>query len=281
MLKKTTVAISEVNRSHYSTNGRVLNNDQVVVEEPLQICLVWHQDDQELEEILTITMRTPGDDFNLATGLLQAEGIIRSATDIDSFELEKNQLQITLKSGLLPDLDTLNRRQISQSSCGICGKTSLLAIEINHPPAMPEVAHFLNPLMVQHLPQTLRQHQPLFEQCGGIHGAALFNKSGQLIHCAEDVGRHNALDKLLGHQLNQQKTPDGTEMILLSGRASFELVQKTVMAGYAVLMAVGAPSSLAIKAAQRFNLTLIGFVNNESMNVYTGEWRIKKAHHGE
>ncbi len=281
MLKKTTVAISEVNRSHYSTNGRVLNNDQVVVEEPLQICLVWHQDDQELEEILTITMRTPGDDFNLATGLLQAEGIIRSATDIDSFELEKNQLQITLKSGLLPDLDTLNRRQISQSSCGICGKTSLLAIEINDPPAMPEVAHFLNPLMVQHLPQTLRQHQPLFEQCGGIHGAALFNKSGQLIHCAEDVGRHNALDKLLGHQLNQQKTPDGTEMILLSGRASFELVQKTVMAGYAVLMAVGAPSSLAIKAAQRFNLTLIGFVNNESMNVYTGEWRIKKAHHGE
>ncbi len=276
MLKKTNSAISEVNRSHYSTNGRVLDNDQVVVEEPLQICLIWQQNGQFTEEVFTITMRTPGDDFNLAMGLLQAEGIIRTAEDIASFELNNNQLQVTLSSGIFPVLDTLHRRQISQSSCGICGKTSLAAIEINHPPILPEVHHFLDPVIINNLPLTLRQHQPLFEQCGGIHGAGLFNQQGNLLHCAEDVGRHNALDKLCGHQLNQNQPISGTEIILLSGRASFELVQKTVMAGYAVLIAVGAPSSLAIKAAQRFNLTLIGFVNNGSMNVYTGEWRIKK-----
>ena len=276
MLKKLSPAISEVNRSHYSNNGRVLNNDQVVVEEPLQICLIWHQNDQVIEEILTITMRTPGDDFNLATGLLQAEGIIKIAADIDSFELQNNQLQVSLSTGILPNLDTLNRRQISQSSCGICGKTSLSAIEINDPPELAEVANFLDPTIINGLPDSLRQHQPLFEQCGGIHGAGLFNLQGDLLHCAEDVGRHNALDKLIGHQLNHNQIPNGTEIILLSGRASFELVQKTVMAGYAVLVAVGAPSSLAIKAAQRFNLTLIGFVNNASLNVYTGEWRIKK-----
>lgn len=277
MLKKTSSAISEVNRSHYSRNGRVLNNDQVVVEEPLQICLIWHQNGAVIEEVFTITMRTPGDDFNLATGLLQAEGIIKSAQDIESYEQRHNQLHLSLTPGVIPMLDVLNRRQISQSSCGICGKTSLSAIEINNPPAIAEVANFLDPAIVNSLPYSLRQHQPLFERCGGIHGAGLFNQQGELLHCAEDVGRHNALDKLIGHQLNQNQTPNGTEIILLSGRVSFELVQKAVMAGYAVLVAVGAPSSLAVKAAQRFNLTLIGFVNNESMNVYTGEWRIKSS----
>ncbi len=276
MLKKPAPAMTEVNRSRYTSEGRVLNNDWVVVEEPLQIRLVWQHLGQFFDEIITITMRTPGDDANLATGLLQAEGIITKAADISLIKQQDNQLSITLAKGIIPDLDILNRRQISQSSCGICGKTSLAAIEINAPPAMPEVANFLPPELIRKLPEKLNQRQKLFHQCGGIHAAGLFNVKGNLQHCAEDVGRHNALDKLLGHQLIKKQPIDGTEMILLSGRASFELVQKTVMAGYAVLIAVGAPSSLAIKAAQRFNLTLIGFVNRLSMNVYTGEWRLKK-----
>jgi len=261
--------------SKYAAEKRVLKEDQVVVEEPLQIILCGETEKKSFESILTITMRTPGNDQQLAIGLLLSEGIISSKKDIQSFEAVENQLSVYLSPGISPELDKINRFQISQSSCGICGKTSLAALEILNPPQIPEMDHFLQPEIIKNLPQSLKPHQKLFHQCGGIHASALFDKTGKFIHCCEDIGRHNALDKLLGHLCTQNHAKNGTDIIVLSGRASFELVQKCIMGGYAVIVAVGAPSSLAIQAAQRFNITLCGFVSEQAFNVYTGEWRLK------
>lgn len=263
-----------VNRNHYLNGKKVSKTDQVAVEEPLQISLVWYEQDSLIEKVFTITMRTPGDDDDLVMGLLNAEGIICKAQDIDEMTFDGNECQVSLNRGNIPDLDKINRNQISQTACGLCGKTSLAALEILNPPDVPVHENFLSNSTITKLPQALKQHQVLFHQCGGIHAAGLFNQNGELLHLSEDIGRHNALDKLIGHQILTGSIPNGTEIIALSGRASFELVQKCIMGGYAVIIAVGAPSSLAIKAAIQFDITLIGFANQHSFNVYSGEWRL-------
>jgi len=223
--------------------------------------------------VFTITMRTPGDDIDLAIGLLFSEGQIQTSNDIASFEFEQpNQLVLSYNPDCQPDLTAHQRQLVSHSSCGLCGKTSLQALELKQHHQPDTTANWLDAQKIGQLPDKLRQNQTLFEQTGGVHGAALFDNNYQLLVQKEDVGRHNAVDKIIGHQL-QAKNNQGC-ILLLSGRVSFELVQKAVMAGYAVLIAVGAPSSLAIDAAKRFDITLIGFTKANSFNVYHGHWRI-------
>lgn len=273
-------ALVQVSRSLISADNRVLEDDWVVVEEPLQIRILWSDSGQDQNEILTITMRTPGQDEQLAAGLLISEGIIKSSEEIyrcyhetEADELLSNQISLELNPQQAIKLGSLNRRLVSHSSCGICGKTSLQELELKQPPVSIANKKFLDREIIFQLPAGLLKQQQYFHNSGGVHAAGLFSQQGELLNYAEDVGRHNALDKIIGSQLLSSKPANPNEILLTSGRASFELVQKTLMAGYSVLVAVGAPSSLAISAAKRFDLTLIGFVSETRCNVYTGEWR--------
>ena len=263
--------------------------DTVSVEEPLEISLLWEDaSGREREQVFTVTMRTPGDDSALALGLLHSEGLIRRPQDVvhvrhrgrNSTSAE-NQLEVALAPGIDPDLDTYRRHLATQSSCGVCGKTSLQAIELKEPPPVNASAGWLDPAIVAGLCDTLRAGQRQFRASGGVHAAGLFCAGGELLALSEDVGRHNALDKLVGGDLyldrTRAPTDRGHRVLVLSGRISFELVQKAIMAGLPVIVAVGAPSSLAITLARRFDLTLIGFVSGRGFNVYSAEQRLKRT----
>ncbi len=256
--------------------------DHVAVEEPLQIQLSWcDSSGNTRKEILAITMRTPGSDEALIYGLLYAEGIIRSKSDILSIDTENengqslpNQRCVKLAEHIQLDWQYLSRHLAVNSACGLCGKTSLQALELKNPPTLDRLDQFLSHHVLLSLGHQLSQAQSHFASTGGSHASALFTSGGELTNIMEDVGRHNALDKLVGQQLMNEKLSLKNRILVVSGRASYELVQKAVMAGFPVLAAIGAPSSLAIQAAQRFGLTLIGFLRQESFNIYHGDWRI-------
>jgi FdhD protein len=255
--------------------------DAVCVEEPLAISINYQAAGKEYFQVLAISMRTPGDEFELATGLLLSEGIINAAEQIKSMAFDQEQSPANRGNALIIELkkpiDATNKqyeRQLtSYSACGICGKTSLQQIELLNPPLIDDLPEALKPNVIEQVRLELGKQQHLFKQTGGSHAAALFDLDGQLLAIKEDVGRHNALDKLIGHCLLNEIAMSEA-MIVVSGRASFELVQKTIMAGVPILMAVGAPSSLAISSAERFNLTLIGFLREQRYNVYQGLHRI-------
>ncbi len=262
--------------------------DDVISEEPLQISLAWF-DETEQVQVFTITMRTPGDDIALTLGLLLSEGQISESAQIQRIAYEENengplpnQLLVTYQPEFKPQIADFQRQLITQSSCGICGKTSLKSLELKTPKALNKTANWLDGEQLGLLPSRLLEQQSLFAQTGGVHAAALFDEHYQLLGLKEDVGRHNALDKVIGEQLQQDNTHSNgqslKQILLVSGRVSFELVQKALVAGYPVLVAVGAPSSLAIQAAKRFDLTLIGFTKPSSFNVYHGQWRLKSDH---
>ena len=253
--------------------------DALAVEEPLEIRVV----STHMKPVsVSVTMRTPGHDDELALGFLWSEGVIANFDQIESVRAvgppqgesrAQNIVQVNLKNAV--DFARLNRNFYTTSSCGVCGKASLNAvaqlletIEYSQDDAKVSAA------TIHALPQTLRASQNAFEQTGGLHAAALFDASGNLIAAREDVGRHNALDKLLGSQLLQNDLPLHDKIVLVSGRASFELVQKTLMAGAPIIAAVGAPSSLAVDLAKRFGLTLLGFVRDGRFNIYSGFERI-------
>jgi len=280
----------QINKNTYQLkNGvicRQLQTDVVVVEQPLQIHLKFNAlpnaPDASAGGIenpitLTLTMRTPGEDKALAVGLLKAEGLIDSISDIVEIEThpEANGITLTLKHKAQGFEKKIERHFMSNSSCGICGKTSIKALELNHPPQLPAVTKQLELAILLSLPKRLKQRQKLFQKTGGIHAAGIFSLAGECLHLSEDVGRHNALDKVIGEALLLQQSSED-KLIVLSGRASFELLQKAVMAGYAVVLSVGAPSSLAISVAQRFDITLMGFITDNSCNVYSGDWRIQR-----
>lgn len=293
-------SVTRVQRIGYNNNQSKAELDDVISEEPLQISLAWYDPQAtEQSQVFTITMRTPGDDIELTLGLLLSEGQITDMAQIeeihydgdDGYENDNkydneydsplpNQLTVQLRRGIIPDLTDFQRQLVSQSSCGICGKTSLKSLELKAPKPLDRTAAWLNINQLKAMPERLQAQQSLFAQTGGVHGAALFNQHYELLSLKEDIGRHNAVDKVIGDQL--QRYPDETgqqQILLVSGRVSFELVQKAVVAGYAVLIAVGAPSSLAISAARRFDLTLIGFTKPDSFNVYHGQWRIETNEH--
>lgn len=256
--------------------------DTLVAEEPLEIRLNGKP--------LAITMRTPGDDFALAAGFLVSEGVLGERSDLQNIVYcagatvdgsnTYNVVDVKTAPGVaVPDI-TLERNVYTTSSCGLCGKASLdavrttarWAIDDTHGGAVPPVR--LDPELLARLPDRLRAAQRVFDRTGGLHAAALFSEDGELLDVREDVGRHNAVDKLVGRALQSGSLPLSRTVLLVSGRASFELAQKAVMAGIPVLAAVSAPSSLAVDLAAETGLTLVGFLRGASMNVYAGEHRI-------
>lgn len=251
--------------------------DTLVAEEPLEIRLNGRP--------LAITMRTPGDDFALAAGFLVSEGVLAGAADVrnivycagakDDGTNTYNVVDVQLAPGVeVPDI-TLERNVYTTSSCGLCGKASLDAVRTTARFAIADAPPLrLTPALLSELPERLRAAQKVFDRTGGLHAAALFSEDGELLDVREDVGRHNAVDKLIGRALTEGLLPLSRAVLLVSGRASFELAQKAVMAGIPVLAAVSAPSSLAVELAAETGLTLVGFLRGPDMNVYAGEHRI-------
>ena len=260
------------------------DTDVLAIEAPLEISLEHGPTGHRLTQTLAVTMRTPGHDAELAAGFLLSEGIITGPADILSLTHHAdprrprergNVLHAALAPGLVLELDRLERHFYTTSSCGVCGKTSIDAVKATSCPAPPPAeAPRVPASLIHQLPQRQRAAQQVFEQTGGLHATALFSATGELLSLREDVGRHNAFDKVVGAALLASQLPLGQHIVLLSGRASFELVQKAALAGIAILAAVGAPSSLAVEAAEEFGLTLLGFVRNERFNIYTHAQRI-------
>jgi FdhD protein len=251
--------------------------DQVAVEEPLEIRIRYWFKDAQLSESLVITMRTPGHDRELAAGFLLSEGIIRDCNQLVDLRplggSDSNEVSAELSKDVDVESWRMARHGFVSSSCGVCGKRSREAIVQSLPRIPPEGAHF-SASVIERLSDQLNSHQQGFSQTGGLHAAALFASDGTLEAVFEDIGRHNALDKLIGHCVLRGQVPLRHHLLFMSSRSSFELVQKSVAAGAPVLATVGGSSSLAIEIARDQGLTLIGFVRGSRFNVYSGEWRI-------
>jgi FdhD protein len=246
--------------------------DALAAEEPLEIRLVHGPLQQREQRSITVTMRTPGDDTELAAGFLFTEGIISAVTDITHITYADNIATVTLHENTIPVLQSAQRNFFANSGCGVCGKTELNTIYAPVNISTGNIEYKASTLL--QLPDLLRQQQSVFEDTGGLHAAALFNNEGELILMREDIGRHNAVDKLVGAALQQSIFPLHQYTLLLSGRAGFELIQKAAMAGIKIIAAVGAPSSMAVRMAQEWDLTLIGFLRQQRFNIYTNEQRI-------
>ena len=246
----------------------VCTQDLLAVEEPLEIRIGARP--------VSITMRTPGSDSELAAGFLFTESIIESRDAIERIHCgARNTVTVELQPGIRVDLDRLARSFYTSSSCGVCGKASLEPLAAQGCRMFEQTGPPFQAALIPELPNQLRRAQPVFEHTGRLHAAALFDASGRLELLREDVGRHNAVDKLIGAEMMASRTPLTNRLLLVSGRASFELVQKALVAGIPVLAAVGAPSSLAVEVAQRYNMTLLGFVRDGRFNVYSGAWRME------
>ena len=265
-------------------NGEfVAVKDSLATEEPFEIRVVFGRPEKRKDRSLSITMRTPGHDRELAAGFLLGEGIIKSHDDIDSFEVtghkadgadETNQLCVHLAESVAFDFGSLQRNFYTTSSCGICGRASLDAVRSQLKGKVDDSLESVSSSVITSLPAALRRHQETFATTGGLHAAGLFSSDGELLSSFEDVGRHNALDKLIGMQLLEMGMPLQNQIVVVSGRASFELVQKVISAGGQMLVAVGAPSSLAAELADEFGVTLIGFAAKERFNVYSHSHRV-------
>lgn len=275
----------------------------VAIEEPLEIQLAFGDARQRQIKSISVTMRTPGHDEQLALGFLLTEGVIRDSAEVDkvvasarisdspaafaaasstaanaghAMPLTGNAVRVELCSGVSVNTSALQRNFYTTSSCGVCGKASLLALRSVCPPRFKN-DFVISAQILYDLPSRLRRAQRLFEDTGGIHAAGLFDAAGVLDSVFEDVGRHNAVDKLIGAAILQDRLPLRDRLLVLSGRASFELLQKAVMAGLPMVASVGAPSSLAVAVAQEFDVTLVGFLRDRHFNVYHGHERVVPA----
>ncbi|MCB0103602.1 MAG: formate dehydrogenase accessory sulfurtransferase FdhD [Anaerolineales bacterium] len=251
--------------------------DILATEEPMEILLRAG----DKQQTVAITMRTPGNDYELAAGFLYNEGILQRRDEIsgmtycvDGNQQEYNSLRIQLKADSMPELKQLERHFFTNSACGVCGSAMLDDLSERNLPVIP-AGPIVDVSLITSLPDKLRQSQDLFESTGGLHAAAIFDLDGNLLAVREDVGRHNALDKLIGWGLLNNQLPFHDKVLMVSGRASYELLQKAFVAGVPVFCAVSAPSSLAVQVAEKFGVTLIGFLRGARFNVYTGTQRIK------
>lgn len=251
--------------------------DQVATEEPLEIRL-------SPQQTVAVTMRTPGADFDLSAGFLYSEGVVSHrqdilrmsycvAPDVDG-EQRYNIVNVALREGLLPDLQPLERHFFTTSACGVCGKASIEALQLRGCPVIPTGME-VTAEVIYSLPDKLRSAQGIFTATGGLHAAALFDAQGQLLKLREDVGRHNALDKLVGSAFLADELPLNNHIVMVSGRSSFEILQKCLAAGVQIVCAVSAPSSLAVALAREFGITLVGFLRGQRFNVYSGFERIR------
>lgn len=250
--------------------------DHLAVEEPLEFILNGKP--------LTVTMRTPGNDFELAAGFLLTENIIKKQSDLRVIrhccvnakktknENHENKVEITLKPHVSLDTRHLKRNFYTTSSCGICGKATIEAIRVSSQPLQDKITLPIE--FFYFLPDLLKKHQTVFHKTGGLHAAALFNLKGKLEFLREDVGRHNAVDKVIGAALLNEQFPLSQRILLVSGRSSFEIMQKAIVARIPIVCAVSAPSSLAVELAKEFNATLIGFLRGNALNIYAGEQRV-------
>lgn len=258
-----------------------VRSDVLATEEPMEIRLVTG----DLTQTVAVTMRTPGNDFELAAGFLYGEGIVSERDDIRKIsyctdpDVDADQLYNIVNVELAPgkdyDLQPLERHFYTTSACGVCGKASLEQLELRGCPVVtpgPEVPAET----IYSLPEKLREAQTLFESTGGLHAAALFDAGGNLVELREDVGRHNATDKLVGWALLEGKVPLSDHVVMVSGRSSFEIMQKCLQAGVPVVCAISAPSSLAVDVAKQFGMTLVGFLRGERFNLYAGKERISE-----
>ncbi len=257
--------------------------DLLAAEEPLEIRIVFGNATERIQKSISVTMRTPGNDFELAAGFLFTEGVIKKPGDILAINycggVNENVVKVELKDDVTIALNKLERNFYTTSSCGVCGKSSIDAIKT--------VCRFeeaennfiqISPEIIYALPGVLRSSQEVFGFTGGLHACGLFNYKGEFLLSREDVGRHNALDKLVGAALGQSIIPLHDKILLLSGRASFELIQKAWMAGITAVAAIGAPSSLAVQMAEEAGITLIGFLRNRSFNIYSNAHRISNIY---
>ncbi|HEY2463406.1 MAG TPA: formate dehydrogenase accessory sulfurtransferase FdhD [Steroidobacteraceae bacterium] len=264
-----------VNITRAGLDSHVVKQDRVAVEAPLEYML--HHPALGLEPVsFGTTMRTPGDDENLAVGLLYGEGLVNQAGDIDAVESSTrrpNVVNVRLRPGVHMEMQTATRRFSAGSSCGVCGTTGLDAAIARAAAIRIAPTRAIELALLFSLPERMRSSQSKFGDTGGIHAAALFDFSGELITVAEDVGRHNAFDKLVGELLMAGRLPLNEHIILLSGRASFELTQKALRTGVGILAAIGAPSSLAVNLAVASGLTLVGFLREKHCNVYSSPQR--------
>ena len=258
-------------------------NDAVSVEEPLEMNLRYNLENKWHIENITITMRTPGNDEDLITGFLLNERIIENINQIEKIEKKgdkvgdyniNNTVEATISNTNNLDIGKIKRNFITNSSCGVCGKTSLDAIEVIKDEKLDLSFPKINKEVILKAPELLINQQSEFSRTGGIHASGLINHDGEIIATREDVGRHNALDKLIGFATKEKLIDNHSQFIACSGRLNFELIQKGLMANIGVMIGVGAPTSLAIDLAKRFNMTLVGFVKKNSFNIYTNKNRI-------
>jgi FdhD protein len=269
-------ALSAVRVCRVNGDALDVQTDVLAVEEPLEIRLGYSVDGHRANRGVSVTMRTPGHDNELAVGFLFTEGIIserHQVTGVRSFG-NGNVVRVDLGPDVGVDLSRLQRYFYTASSCGVCGKASLQAVRVYAGVRPPADRPVVQAAVIQGLPAVLRSSQCIFDRTGGLHASALFDAAGHLLCLREDVGRHNALDKLIGAQFLAGRTPLSDTVLLVSGRASFELVQKAAVAGIPILAAVGAPSSLAVDLAAEHGLTLLGFVRADRFNIYTGDGRV-------
>ena len=268
----------------YSSNNFEDVEDLVSIEEPLEISLKYKEKNKWIEQTLSITMRTPGNDDDLVRGFLFNEQIVKSINDIDRIESYgdkvgqykiQNKILATLNNSENVNISKIKRDFLTNSSCGVCGKSSLDALEIIKTTKTNASEPKISKDVVIQSPNILREGQSEFSKTGGIHASGLFNSDGKLIALREDVGRHNALDKLIGCALEKKQFDPKNQFITCSGRLNFELVQKVLMTDIGIMIGVGAPTSLAIDLANKFDITLIGFVKRDSFNIYTNNKKVK------
>ena len=258
-------------------------DDQISIEEPLEIIIKYKEKENWIENTISITMRTPGDDEDLVRGFLFNERVIEKIDYIENIELAgepvgkyklKNKAVVTINNSENIDIDKIKRNFLTNSSCGVCGKTSLDSLEIIKKDKIVKSFPKIKYETIMKSPNMLRQNQSEFSKTGGIHASGLFKFSGDIIAVKEDVGRHNALDKLIGFVLKKELLDNSSQFLTCSGRLNFDLVQKALMANIGVLIGVGAPTSLAIDLAYKFDMTLVGFVKDDSFNIYSNKERI-------
>ena len=273
MQQATTFKIIKVNG-----NKALRADDTITTEEPLEIRLQYATRIGMQRKSISVTMRTPGNDAELAVGFLYTENIISGLSDVKALEhtdiKNNNVVLVTLEENVTPDIGKLDRNFYTTSSCGVCGKSSIESVRVSCPIVDTKDNIVVSLDTLYSLPDKLRNNQEVFSLTGGLHGCAIFDLSGNIILAKEDAGRHNALDKLIGAALNADMLPMNKHILMLSGRVSFELVQKAAMAGIKIIAAVGAPSSLAVEMATEWGMTLVGFLRNEKFNVYAGVERI-------
>lgn len=268
----------------YGDVGAERRDDRVAAEEPLEIRLGFALRGRRAQKSISVTMRTPGHDRELAAGFLFGEGMITAREDIIGFEQcppskdaapSPNIVRVQLADHVEVDVQALTRHFYTTSSCGVCGKASIEALEVDGREALDVDDFRVDAELICELPGRLRAAQEVFEDTGGLHAAGLFDAVGELLEVREDVGRHNAMDKLVGAQCLDGRLPFERRIVVLSGRASFELLQKAVVAQIPVVVAVGAPSSLAVELAEDFGVTLVGFARDARFNIYSHAQRIR------